>query len=123
MCIRDSIETLVSEGHPGSTIVNTAKERDIDLIVIGAVGHSTIDRMLLGSVSAFVATHASCSVLVVRPTGLREAAHPSLRPCIACLLYTSDAADERSSGALGGRRIIKKNNKQKKKRSDSLTTS
>ena len=25
-----------------------------------------------------------------------------------CLLYTSDAADERSSVALGGRRIIKK---------------
>ena len=25
-----------------------------------------------------------------------------------CLLYTSDAADERSSGDLGGRRIIKK---------------
>ena len=25
----------------------------------------------------------------------------------ACLLYTSDAADERSSGDLGGRRIIK----------------
>ena len=31
----------------------------------------------------------------------------------ACLLYTSDAADERSSVDLGGRRIIK--NKQKKK--------
>ena len=29
--------------------------------------------------------------------------HPS-----ACLLYTSDAADERSSVDLGGRRIIKK---------------
>ena len=28
----------------------------------------------------------------------------------ACLLYTSDAADERSSVDLGGRRIIKKNN-------------
>ena len=27
----------------------------------------------------------------------------------ACLLYTSDAADERSSVDLGGRRIIKKN--------------
>ena len=26
-----------------------------------------------------------------------------------CLLYTSDAADERSSVDLGGRRIIKKN--------------
>ena len=34
---------------------------------------------------------------------------PALRagPC-ACLLYTSDAADERSSVDLGGRRIIKK---------------
>ena len=29
-------------------------------------------------------------------------------PAIICLLYTSDAADERSSVDLGGRRIIKK---------------
>src|SRR5678810_1363858 len=32
-----------------------------------------------------------------------------------CLLYTSDAADERSSVDLGGRRIIKKKKTQKKK--------
>ena len=32
---------------------------------------------------------------------------------IICLLYTSDAADERSSVDLGGRRIIKKKNKKK----------
>ena len=31
-----------------------------------------------------------------------------------CLLYTSDAADERSSVDLGGRRIIKKKNKIEK---------
>ena len=30
-----------------------------------------------------------------------------------CLLYTSDAADERSSVDLGGRRIIKKKSKAK----------
>ena len=30
------------------------------------------------------------------------------RELFDCLLYTSDAADERSSGDLGGRRIIKK---------------
>ena len=30
----------------------------------------------------------------------------------SCLLYTSDAADERSSVDLGGRRIIKKKNKE-----------
>ena len=32
------------------------------------------------------------------------------RDWIPCLLYTSDAADERSSVDLGGRRIIKKKN-------------
>ena len=31
--------------------------------------------------------------------------------CSGCLLYTSDAADERSSVDLGGRRIIKKKKK------------
>ena len=35
--------------------------------------------------------------------------HPDAR---GCLLYTSDAADERSSVDLGGRRIIKKKNDQ-----------
>ena len=35
--------------------------------------------------------------------------HPST-PLSVCLLYTSDAADERSSVDLGGRRIIKKKN-------------
>ena len=33
-----------------------------------------------------------------------------------CLLYTSDAADERSSVDLGGRRIIKKKMIKKKKK-------
>ena len=33
-----------------------------------------------------------------------------------CLLYTSDAADERSSVDLGGRRIIKKKTKTKHKK-------
>ena len=32
-----------------------------------------------------------------------------------CLLYTSDAADERSSVDLGGRRIIKKKKKKENK--------
>ena len=35
---------------------------------------------------------------------------------VSCLLYTSDAADERSSVDLGGRRIIKKKKKKDEKR-------
>ena len=34
----------------------------------------------------------------------------------SCLLYTSDAADERSSVDLGGRRIIKKKKQQEERR-------
>ena len=40
--------------------------------------------------------------------------HSKARPFLLCLLYTSDAADERSSVDLGGRRIIKKTKKKKK---------
>ena len=40
-------------------------------------------------------------------------AHRS-QPAEACLLYTSDAADERSSVDLGGRRIIKKKKKRER---------
>ena len=37
-------------------------------------------------------------------------------PAETCLLYTSDAADERSSVDLGGRRLIKKTKRKKKKK-------
>ena len=39
----------------------------------------------------------------------------------ACLLYTSDAADERSSVDLGGRRIIKKKKKHNNLIHDNIT--
>ena len=54
----------------------------------------------LSEVSFFVS--ACVSVVRVRP-GATQLTR-------ICLLYTSDAADERSSVDLGGRRIIKKNN-------------
>ena len=46
--------------------------------------------------------------------------HPLVYHCmdVACLLYTSDAADERSSVDLGGRRIIKQKKKIKKKKEE-----
>ena len=45
--------------------------------------------------------------------GMNDLAQESIAVLAAnypCLLYTSDAADERSSVDLGGRRLIKKNN-------------
>ena len=59
------------------------------------------------------AIHATQSVAVERDslTALLVGGEPGSDPNEVgriCLLYTSDAADERSSVDLGGRRIIKK---------------
>jgi nucleotide-binding universal stress UspA family protein len=53
-------------GHAADEIIRVARESSADLIVIGARGHSMLAKILLGSTSDAVATHASCSVLIVR---------------------------------------------------------
>ena len=62
-----SLSMFHRKGHASQTILQLAKTIDADLIVMGAVGHSMISRMLLGSISDDVATRAECSVLIVRP--------------------------------------------------------
>ena len=47
-----------------------------------------------------------------------RADHPGGIAFHTCLLYTSDAADERSSVDLGGRRIITKKKEEKKKKKE-----
>ena len=47
-------------------------------------------------------------VATTNTTGVLQGGIASFDPFGNCLLYTSDAADERSSVDLGGRRIIKK---------------
>lgn len=74
-------ETL--EGHPGRLIVKRAAEIEADLIVIGAKGHTLISRMVMGSVSDFVARNADCSVLVVRHPVLDENRPKELGICVA----------------------------------------
>ena len=65
--VQGSISMLTTDGNPTHEILETAKDIDADLIVIGARGHTTLGRVLLGSVSDAVANRAQCSVLVIRP--------------------------------------------------------
>ena len=68
---------------------------------------------------------SSMPMSVKRPASAPAAA-PTARPSHGerktCLLYTSDAADERSSVDLGGRRIIKKKRKRKKVAGTGMST-
>jgi universal stress protein E len=54
-------------GRPEYAILEAAGRERSDLVVVGSRGLSGVARVLLGSVSEYVATHAHCSVLVVRP--------------------------------------------------------
>jgi len=62
-------EKMVVRGVPYVEIIKTAKEKSVDLIVIGTHGRTGIDHMLFGSTAEKVVRKASCSVLTVRIAG------------------------------------------------------
>ena len=61
-----TVTIAVLDGRPASQIVLEARRFEADLVVVGARGHSAVDRLLIGSVSSEVVDHAPCAVLVAR---------------------------------------------------------
>ena len=59
------LETLVRRGQPYNTILEVAKEKNVDLIIVASHRPGFQD-YFLGSTAAKVVRHATCSVLVVR---------------------------------------------------------
>jgi nucleotide-binding universal stress UspA family protein len=55
-------------GPVWQAIVDTARERDAAVIVMGARGLTGVQHVLLGSVSERVVRHADRPVLVLRPS-------------------------------------------------------
>ena len=53
-------------GYPPEQIMKIAKDEGVNMIVVGHLGRTGIDRILLGSVSEAVVRNAPCPVLVVR---------------------------------------------------------
>jgi nucleotide-binding universal stress UspA family protein len=58
--------THLRQGHAGQELLNLAEEVGADLIVVGSLGKSGIERLLLGSVSSFVVTNSPVTTMVVR---------------------------------------------------------
>ena len=57
---------VVTSNAPALTIVQYARETNIDLIVMGTHGRGAISHLLMGSVAERVVRLANCPVLVVR---------------------------------------------------------
>ncbi|CDM66006.1 universal stress protein [Pyrinomonas methylaliphatogenes] len=63
---KHKVTTKVLKGVPKRAILDEAEAFKADLIILGSHGRGRLERFLLGSVSQAVATHAPCSVEIVR---------------------------------------------------------
>lgn len=57
---------IIKSSSTVNTIVNFAKSRKYDLIVMGSHGRTGIDKLILGSVANGVVQKSSCPVLIVK---------------------------------------------------------
>lgn len=60
------VKTIIKTGKPFVEIIETAKEENIDLIIIATHGHSGVEHILFGSTAEKVVRKAPCPVLTLR---------------------------------------------------------
>jgi nucleotide-binding universal stress UspA family protein len=60
------VEEILRIGVPFLEIIKTAKEKDVDLIVMGTHGRTGLSHALIGSVAEKVVHHAHCPVLTIK---------------------------------------------------------
>ncbi|MDD1761947.1 MAG: universal stress protein [Methanothrix sp.] len=58
-------EGVVVEGNPGSEIISYAESAKMDIIIMGAVGRTGLDKFLLGSVAEKVVRNSKIPVLTI----------------------------------------------------------
>lgn len=57
---------MMIDGHSGTVIVRVAEREGVDLIVMGALGRSMVEKVLVGSISQYVVRYAPCAVCLVK---------------------------------------------------------
>lgn len=61
-----NVESVLLEGHPADELTRYAEENEMDIIVMGTLGRTGINRLLLGSVAENVVRHSKVPVMVIR---------------------------------------------------------
>ncbi len=71
----EKTEVLWKEGDPVTTIIETAREKNADLIMLGAIPREDFVKFYIGSIARKITRNAHCSVLLlIKPS-------EDLRPC------------------------------------------
>lgn len=111
------METVLLSGWAGRNIVDYAREKRIDLIVVGSHGRTGITHAILGSVAETVVRLAPCLVLTVPASLLAErsavsvtplVAAVSSRPCLVCGEAGEDLICERCRARIRGEALEQK---------------
>jgi nucleotide-binding universal stress UspA family protein len=61
-----NVETILLEGHPADELIRYAEEEKMDIIVMGMIGRTGLDRLILGSVAEKVIRHSKVPVMVLK---------------------------------------------------------
>lgn len=88
------VEVAVAVGRPDQQILETARMRRTDLIVMASNSRSVVGRLVLGSVTDQVVQAANVPVLVIRPRDAVENLAPAQLRRLVVLLDGSDFADQ-----------------------------
>lgn len=67
-CAGLDVEEVIVHGEAASEVVRVARDREVDLIVVSSHGRTGLGRILFGSTAEAIVRHASCPVLVVKPS-------------------------------------------------------
>lgn len=60
------VESVILDGHPADRIMEFVEQEGMDLIVVGTLGRTGLDRFLLGSVAEKIVRHSKTPVMVVK---------------------------------------------------------
>jgi nucleotide-binding universal stress UspA family protein len=61
-----NVEPILLEGHPADELIRYAEEEEMDIVIMGTIGKTGLDRLLLGSVTGNLVRHSRVPVMVVR---------------------------------------------------------
>ena len=71
------------QGNPEQLIPNIAQEHRINLVIMGSVGRSGLDGLMVGNTAERILCHSNLSLLTVKPSNYQPVAGDSITPAEA----------------------------------------
>jgi nucleotide-binding universal stress UspA family protein len=61
-----NVESVLLDGYPSDELIRYAEEEKMDIVIMGTLGKTGLDRLLMGSVAGNLVRHSKVPVMVIR---------------------------------------------------------